>query len=129
MSHESTRFLRIHFQSNSTLLSFNDMKYSSLLHHFFCYTILLENYRKKVKASMKLTSLFKKRATCHFKVFRQTLFHPDIGRYKTYGIRCSKKSTVNDVSCDLARAKYIARCLNKANTDPTELVSAVESFL
>lgn len=78
---------------------------------------------------MKLTSLFKRRAKCHFEVFRQTLFHPDIGKYKTYGIRCSKKSVVNDVSCDITHAKYIARCLNQSNITPSELVSAVESFL
>ena len=78
---------------------------------------------------MKLSALFKKKATGRYRTFRQTLYSPDIGKYKTYGIKCSKKAVVNDVSCDLARAKYIARSLNQSKIDPSELLNVIESFL
>ena len=78
---------------------------------------------------MKLKSLFKKIPDGHYRVFKQTLYNSDIGKYTTYGIKYSKKIAVNDVSCDIAHAQYIARCLNQSHTEPSELSHAIESLL
>lgn len=78
---------------------------------------------------MKLKALFKKSSNGHYRVFKQTLYNSDVGKYTTYGIKYSKRITVNDVSCDIAHAQYIARCLNQSHTDPSELLHAIENLL
>lgn len=79
---------------------------------------------------MKVKQLFKKQSVADpYRVFRQTMFHPDIGKYKTYGIKCSKKIVINDVSCNLTQAEHILRCLNSRQISPAELAEFIENSL
>lgn len=78
---------------------------------------------------MKFKRLFKKKSVGLYRIFRQTMYNPDIGKYKTYGIKYSKKIVINDVSCNLAETERILRYLNRLQISPAELAEFIESSL
>lgn len=72
---------------------------------------------------------FKSRKNGYYRIVKQTLYNPELGKYKAYGIKYSKKITINDVSCNASQARHIAHCLNRMQTSPLKLAEAIESLL
>lgn len=72
---------------------------------------------------------FKARKNGYYRIVKQTLYDPELGKYKAYGIKYSKKITINDVSCNASQARHIAYCLNCMHTNPLQLPEAIENLL
>lgn len=121
-------FLQLYFRIISLTLAFCNVHYISLLLYASNYKIAVK-YKKGENAQMKFKRLFKKKSVGLYRIFRQTMYNPDIGKYKTYGIKYSKKIVINDVSCNLAETERILRYLNRLQISPAELAEFIESSL
>lgn len=70
-----------------------------------------------------------------YEIFRETLFHPDIGNYCTFGIQCcfhhpkQEILSLSDISTNKAFVKKLAHRFTRGQLSPIHLKCAVEDAL
>ena len=67
-----------------------------------------------------------------YQVFAETLFHPDIGRYDTYGISFddgAQRACIHDISTYMDKVSHMAELFNRRSLSPVYFRDSVEALL
>lgn len=70
-------------------------------------------------------------------VIKETLFHPDIGSYISYGLRaiflsggiCQEITKISDISTDSVTVALLAQQCTREQLYPVHLMDVIEDFL
>ncbi len=70
-----------------------------------------------------------------FRIIKESLYHPEIGRYKAFGVEVYEKSTqkkllsISDVFTDLRKAREFALLCNECQPEPVHLKELCMDFI
>lgn len=67
--------------------------------------------------------------TLHYQAVPESGCHPDIGKYRTYGIQVIPQSFIHDVSTDGATVERMANLFTEHQLSPLHLFDVVEDML
>ncbi|MDR1564603.1 MAG: hypothetical protein LBS74_06565 [Oscillospiraceae bacterium] len=89
----------------------------------------LENGKK---AYIFLKNIVTQKPLRRYKIFGETLYHPDLGEYATYGIEYndgSRCARINDISTQRAAVQSMSHMFNNMQLDCTHFYDAVNDML
>lgn len=64
-----------------------------------------------------------------YKIFKETLWHEDIGSYESYGIRYENTFSISDVSLEFESLKKFVNQLNSNHTQLRFVYGLIEQYL